>query len=159
MPAITDPAEPDYCESSFPLDDFPNYDWTHRPAGLPAEAWTTETTHRDGQQGGLPLTTEQSLRIYDLICRFTGSSGAFFSMVKGHTWQGTFGDPYYGGNANFIGWDLIDYPGVRIGVTPADQARLEAGELPKLRRSAYEHDMFEKATVLNGLNGDVTHGD
>jgi len=25
-----------------------------------------ETTHRDGQQGGLPLTTEQSLRIYDI---------------------------------------------------------------------------------------------
>jgi 2-phosphinomethylmalic acid synthase len=50
--------------------------WTHRPATLPKEAWTTETTHRDGQQGGLPLTTAQSLKIYDLLCRFTGSSGA-----------------------------------------------------------------------------------
>ena len=39
-------------------------------------AWTTETTHRDGQQGGLPLTTAQSLHIYDILCRFTGTSGA-----------------------------------------------------------------------------------
>ena len=31
------------------------------------------------------------------------------------------GDPYYGGNANFVGWDLIGYPGVRRRVTPADQ--------------------------------------
>ena len=42
---------------------------------------------------------------------FAGSSGAFFSMVRTHTLQGTFGDPYYGGNANFVGWDLIGYPG------------------------------------------------
>ena len=76
MPTITDPVEPDYCETSFPRDDFPRYDWNERPSGLPDEVWTTETTHRDGQQGGLPLTTEQSLRIYDLICQFTGRSGA-----------------------------------------------------------------------------------
>jgi gluconate 2-dehydrogenase gamma chain len=90
---------------------------------------------------------------------FTGSSGAFFSMVKGHTWQGVFGDPYYGGNANFIGWDLIRYPGVRLGVSPADQQRLEAGELEPQRRSAYDFDMFEKATVMQRSQGDVTHGD
>src|SRR5439155_4686986 len=29
---------------------------------------------------------------------FTGSSAAFFAMVLNHTHQGTFGDPYYGGN-------------------------------------------------------------
>ena len=39
--------------------------------------------------------------------------------------QGTFGDPYYGGNANFVGWDLIGYPGVRLAVT-ADEQRLDA---------------------------------
>src|SRR5688500_713374 len=36
----------------------------------------TETTHRDGQQGGLPLTSEQIVAIYDILCRFTGTSGA-----------------------------------------------------------------------------------
>src|SRR5512143_1298796 len=71
-----EPAAPEYFLDSFPRDRFPQYRWTERPAALPASAWTTETTHRDGQQGGLPLTVEQSLKIYDILCRFTGSSGA-----------------------------------------------------------------------------------
>lgn len=73
---IPEPQNPEYFLESFPRDDFPRYVWTERPASLPREAWTTETTHRDGQQGGLPLTTEQSIAIYDILCRFTGSSGA-----------------------------------------------------------------------------------
>jgi len=73
---IADPETPEYFPESFPREDFPRYVWTTRPPGLPAEAWTTETTHRDGQQGGLPLTTVQSLKIYDVLCRFTGNSGA-----------------------------------------------------------------------------------
>jgi isopropylmalate/homocitrate/citramalate synthase len=77
LATIPDPASPDYFLDSFPREDFPRYVWTFgRPAELPDAAWTTETTHRDGQQGGLPLSTEQSLRIYDLHCRFTGQSGA-----------------------------------------------------------------------------------
>lgn len=67
---------PDYCEGAFPRGDFPSYDWVNRPAALPADVWTTETTHRDGQQGGLPLTTAQSLRIYETMCAFNGKSGA-----------------------------------------------------------------------------------
>lgn len=67
---------PDYCGSAFPRDAFPNYNWTERPVTLPTDVWTTETTHRDGQQGGLPLTTAQSLRTYDLMCAFTSKSGA-----------------------------------------------------------------------------------
>jgi gluconate 2-dehydrogenase gamma chain len=74
---------------------------------------------------------------------FDGSSAAFFAMVKAHTWQGTFGDPYYGGNRNFIGWDLLGYPGVRTAASPDDQ-RLGATPTP-LRRSAYDSDMFNKA--------------
>ncbi|MBV8898753.1 MAG: pyruvate carboxyltransferase [Verrucomicrobia bacterium] len=67
---------PDYLPDQFPRAGFPRYAWIERPASLPLRAWTTETTHRDGQQGGLPLTPEQSLDIYDLLCRFTGTSGA-----------------------------------------------------------------------------------
>ncbi len=73
---IPEPQSPDYFLNSFPRDDFPRYQWTDRPAALPPSAWATETTHRDGQQGGLPLTVEQSLKIYDLLCQFTGTSGA-----------------------------------------------------------------------------------
>jgi isopropylmalate/homocitrate/citramalate synthase len=76
MQQIPEPKEPEYFLESFPRDQFPAYVWTERPATLPAGAWTTETTHRDGQQGGLPLSTEKSLLIYDILCRFTGDSGA-----------------------------------------------------------------------------------
>ena len=74
---------------------------------------------------------------------FVGSSGSFFNMVKSHTWQGMFGDPKYGGNVNFAGWDLIDYPGVRLGVSAEDQRRLEADQLEPVRRSAYDFGMFQ----------------
>jgi gluconate 2-dehydrogenase gamma chain len=76
---------------------------------------------------------------------FTGSSAAFFSMLLTHTHQGMFGDPYYGGNANFAGWDLLGYPGVRTMVSPADQQRLESNELKPNHKSAYEYDGFTKA--------------
>jgi gluconate 2-dehydrogenase gamma chain len=74
---------------------------------------------------------------------FDGSSAAFFALIKAHTWQGTFGDPYYGGNQGFVGWDLLGYPGVRTAVVPDDQ-RLGTRPVP-LRRSAYDSDMFNKA--------------
>ncbi len=73
---MTDPPAPDLFPDAFPPEGFPRYRWTDRPGALPERAWTTETTHRDGQQGGLPLTVERGLRIYDLMCAFTGASGA-----------------------------------------------------------------------------------
>jgi len=45
----------------------------------------------------------------------------FFNRVRRLTLEGMFGDPYYGGNKNFAGWDLIRYPGVRLAVGPEDQ--------------------------------------
>ena len=78
---------------------------------------------------------------------FAGSSAQFFAMVLNHTRQGMFGDPYYGGNANFAGWDLIGYPGVRTQVTAADQQALERNQLKPNHRSAYDNEMFNKATV------------
>ncbi len=74
---------------------------------------------------------------------FVGGSGSFFNMVKSHTWQGMFGDPQYGGNVNFVGWDLLDYPGVRLGVSPEEQRLLEADQLEPVRRSAYDYGMVE----------------
>ena len=92
---------------------------------------------------------------------FTGSSGAFFAMVRTHTLQGTFGDPYYGGNANFVGWDLIGFPGLRLNVSVDDQ-KLGAKLVPT-HRSAYDHDMFTKAVASNrepgAANGDSGEGE
>ena len=76
---------------------------------------------------------------------FTGSSAAFFALVLAHAHQGTFGDPYYGGNANFTGWDLIGYPGIRTMVTAADQQRLEKKDLKPNHKSAYDYESFTKA--------------
>lgn len=73
---IVDVPTPDYNEASFPRHGFPRFAWTDRPTTLPGRVWTTETTHRDGQQGGLPLTVAQGVQIYDLMNAFTGASGA-----------------------------------------------------------------------------------
>ena len=60
---------------------------------------------------------------------------AFFNRVRRLTLEGMFGDPYYGGNKNFAGWDLIRYPGPRLAVGPEDQ---KMSSLPKpLHQSAY----------------------
>jgi gluconate 2-dehydrogenase gamma chain len=77
----------------------------------------------------------------------TGSA-AFFNLVLAHTLQGTFGDPYYGGNRNFVGWDLLGYPGIRLAVT-ADQQRLDAALTP-VHMSAYDYTMFSTKKPTRG---------
>jgi gluconate 2-dehydrogenase gamma chain len=89
---------------------------------------------------------------------FAGSSAQFFTMVLNHTRQGMFGDPYYGGNANFVGWELLGYPGVRTSVTAADQQALERNQLKPNRRSAYDNEMFNKATA-SAEHGGAHHAD
>jgi gluconate 2-dehydrogenase gamma chain len=88
---------------------------------------------------------------------FQGSSAQFFNLVRAHTWQGTFGDPYYGGNTNFAGWELLGYPGVRTYVSP-DEQRMNVVIKPN-RKSAYDDQMFNKATVSNRTRGSERHGD
>lgn len=45
----------------------------------------------------------------------------FFNRARRLTLEGMFGDPSYGGNRNFAGWDLIRYPGAKMAVGPEDQ--------------------------------------
>jgi gluconate 2-dehydrogenase gamma chain len=78
----------------------------------------------------------------DVAKGFTPSASAFFELVLGHTLEGTFSDPYYGGNRDFIGWELIGYPGLRLAVR-ADEQRMDANN-PLVRVSAYDLPMFEK---------------
>jgi gluconate 2-dehydrogenase gamma chain len=83
---------------------------------------------------------------------FMPNAATFFNLVRTHTIQGTFCDPYYGGNANFVGWDLIGYPGLRMAVDAQEQ-RMSA---PKaVRKSAYEEAMFRLKGSANG--GDHGH--
>ena len=76
---------------------------------------------------------------------FTRQPSEFFALLRTHTIQGTFADPFYGGNANFVGWDLIGYPGARIVVT-ADEQRMDIKTTPN-HKSAYDYGMFSKGVV------------
>jgi gluconate 2-dehydrogenase gamma chain len=82
---------------------------------------------------------------------FMPNAATFFNLVRTHTIQGTFCDSYYGGNANFVGWDLIGYPGLRMAVD-AEEQRMSA---PKaVRKSAYEEAMFaSKGSAKGGDHG------
>ena len=83
---------------------------------------------------------------------FVPSSRVFFDLVLGHTLEGTFGDPHYGGNRDFIGWELIGYPGLRLAVT-AEQQRMDA-KLEPLQSSAYDHAQFDEHTTEGERDGD-----
>lgn len=97
-------------------------------------------------------TTDQDAVLGDMehnaATGFATGSAAFFNLVLAHTLQGTFGDPHYGGNRNFAGWDLIGYPGVRLAVT-ADQQRLDVRPTPT-HMSAYDYSMFSTRKPARG---------
>lgn len=63
-----------------------------------------------------------------------GDSAAFFELVRRHTLEGMFGDPSYGGNTNFAGWELIGYPGPRMFVT-SEMQKMDA-KIPRSRLTA-----------------------
>ena len=71
----------------------------------------------------------------------------FFNRARRLTLEGMFGDPYYGGNRNFAGWDLIKYPGPRLA-TSADDQRMGVEIKP------YHHSAYGAA----GEHSGVEHG-
>ena len=73
------------------------------------------------------------------------TSAPFFNLVRTHTIQGMFSDPFYGGNANFIGWDMIGYPGART-VVSANLQLMDKKPEPS-RKSAYDYGMFSKGEI------------
>jgi gluconate 2-dehydrogenase gamma chain len=93
----------------------------------------------------------------DTATGFTPNSATFFNLVRDHTLQGMFCAPYYGGNANFVGWDLLGYPGVRTIVSP-DQQRMDI-ELAPNHKSAYDYEMFTKSSARASWGGSQPDGD
>jgi len=77
------------------------------------------------------------------VSGFSPSAASFFNMVRNHTIDGTFCDPYYGGNRDFIGWDMVAYPGIRLGASETDVAMGSA--LDPTHQSAYDHQTYTKA--------------
>jgi gluconate 2-dehydrogenase gamma chain len=74
---------------------------------------------------------------------FVPDSATFFATVREHALEGMFSDPVYGGNKNFAGWDLLNYPGVRMPV-PAKYQQIGA-QVPKAHKSTYAGGQFPKA--------------
>ena len=72
---------------------------------------------------------------------FSPDSGTFFAMVREHALQGMFCDPVHGGNANFAGWDLIGYPGVKL-VFSAREQRMDV-DVRNAHKSATDYDLFK----------------
>ena len=87
---------------------------------------------------------------------FADGSAPFFALVRAHTIQGTFCDPFYGGNVNFAGWDLIGYPGVRLAVTANEQG-LNAHPSPT-HMSAYDYRMFSAKRPARAARGSGDSG-
>lgn len=85
---------------------------------------------------------------------FPEGSTEFFNTLRTHTIEGTFCDPYYGGNRDFIGWDMLSYPGIRLSASEADVAA--GSSLAPNHRSAYDNDSYTKSAEAVGNEGQVT---
>jgi gluconate 2-dehydrogenase gamma chain len=73
---------------------------------------------------------------------FTPDSRTFFNLVREHTLQGMFGDPYWGGNRRNIGWRLIGFPGISLDVKAQDQRLNVARRVSTYRASTYDYALF-----------------
>ncbi|MDP2142080.1 MAG: gluconate 2-dehydrogenase subunit 3 family protein [Gammaproteobacteria bacterium] len=109
------------------------------------------------------LTADQQDSIIDAMTRnaipeFPMLGTAFFNTVRTHTIDGTFSDPYYGGNRDFVGWDLIGYPGVRAVSSPGEISQGRA--LAPSRQSAYDMPPYTKDPVgpASAQTGGASHG-
>jgi gluconate 2-dehydrogenase gamma chain len=91
---------------------------------------------------GAPFSTLDAQSQDAVLTEIEKTDPGFFSLVRQHTLQGTFCDPYYGGNADFVGWDLLAYPGIRMFVSEQDEAK-NAHPRP-VRKSAYDLPMFDR---------------
>ncbi|MGD1069091.1 MAG: gluconate 2-dehydrogenase subunit 3 family protein [Bryobacteraceae bacterium] len=84
-------------------------------AGLDAvDAFSRETE-------GAPLADLSPEKQDAVLTAIEKNSATFFGLIRRLTLEGMFGDPSYGGNRNFAGWDLIRYPGPRLAVAAEDQ--------------------------------------
>jgi gluconate 2-dehydrogenase gamma chain len=87
------------------LDDYCHANYKHGFAALPpAQQDAVVGALADGKADGFTWPSAQ----------------AFFRTLRTHTMEGMFGDPVYGGNRNFAGWQLIGFPGAQMQYTEAD---------------------------------------
>jgi gluconate 2-dehydrogenase gamma chain len=83
-------------------------------AGMDATAGEGGLAALDGDGQDELLTQAEANELADV-------PDGFFGLLLEHTRQGMFGDPIYGGNRDFVGWDLIGYPGIKLVWTQEEQ--------------------------------------
>ena len=104
-----------------------------KPSFLEGLAQTEAIAQTEHKAAFADLSPE--IRDQILTSMENGTGRAFFARVRRLTLEGMFSDPYYGGNRNFAGWDLIRYPGPRLAVS-AEEQKMSTPPKP-YRRSAY----------------------
>jgi gluconate 2-dehydrogenase gamma chain len=91
------------------------------------------------------LDTAQQDQLLKSMEAGTGPAGAagktFFRTLRNHALEGMFGDPAHGGNADFVGWQLIGYPGPYLVAKPEYQQL--GTKVPLLRKSTYDFPNFK----------------
>ena len=102
------------------------------------------------QDAIIEAMTQNAIAAYPML------NAGFFNTVRTHTIEGTFSDPYYGGNRDFVGWALLGYPGVRIASSADDVSQGSA--LAPSRQSAYDMPAYTKDPVAGVQPEGVSHG-
>jgi len=96
-----------------------------KPAFIEGLQSTDAFAHRSQDRAFIDLSADKQDALLTLMESGTAegfpNARAFFNRARRLTLEGMFGDPYYGGNKNFAGWDLIKYPGPRLATTADDQ--------------------------------------
>jgi gluconate 2-dehydrogenase gamma chain len=110
-----------------------------KPAFIEGLEQTDAFARRTEDKAFVDLSAEKQDAVLTAIDNGTAEGFAnakvFFNRARRLTLEGMFGDPYYGGNRNFAGWDLIRYPGPRLA-TSADDQRMGV-EIKPYHHSAY----------------------
>jgi len=96
-----------------------NYRYTQGPFadGIPEQGYQAKETPREIYRLGLKKlgrfhllsAAEQDAYLKQI------ENTVFFSLLRAHTIEGMFCDPMHGGNADLIGWQLVGFPGPRMG--------------------------------------------
>jgi gluconate 2-dehydrogenase gamma chain len=96
-----------------------------KPAFIEGLESTDAFARRSQSRSFIDLTVEKQDLVLTAMDNGTAegfpNARAFFNRARRLAMEGMFGDPFYGGNKNFAGWDLIKYPGPRLATTAADQ--------------------------------------
>ncbi|MCR4710915.1 MAG: 2-isopropylmalate synthase, partial [Clostridia bacterium] len=67
--SLQDVAEPNLYRDVFNYEEVPKVVFNHRrvPMNMPEDIWITDTSFRDGQQSMAPYTTDQIVKLYEML--------------------------------------------------------------------------------------------